>query len=97
MPARKKTVTLEQIFEKLTDHDRRFDDHDQQFAKIFEKLDNHDRQFANLAKQLFGFEDLFRKKSNDSTNASTIFSATLRSSMVILKNFTRNTLRLRPL
>jgi archaellum component FlaC len=59
MPAKKKTVTLEQVFEKLTDYDNQFvkifdklTDHDDQFVKIFDKLTDHDDQFVKIDKQL---------------------------------------------
>jgi septal ring factor EnvC (AmiA/AmiB activator) len=61
MPTRKKTVTLEQIFEKLSSHDKRFDSHDQQFAKIFEKLGSHDKRFDSHDQQ---FAKIFEKLSS---------------------------------
>ena len=69
MPAKKKTVTLEQIYQKLRDHDEQFvrifeklGDHDKRFDSHDKRFDDHDTQFANLAKQIFVFEDSFKKE-----------------------------------
>ena len=55
MPAKKRTITLDQIFDKLLEHDKRFDDIDKRLSK-------HDQQFGNVATQIFAFEDYFKKQ-----------------------------------
>ena len=63
MSPRKKPVTLEQIFDKLTGHDKQFakvfdklTDHDKQFEKVFDKLAKHDVQFERITSRLLNFE-----------------------------------------
>ena len=63
MPSRKKTVTLEQVFEKLETISKKQTDHDRQFKKVFEKLTSHDKQFASVAKHLFSLEDLIKQET----------------------------------
>ena len=55
MPAKKKTITLDKIYLKLLEHDKRFDAVDERFARQDVRLDN-------FASQFFEFKDSVDKR-----------------------------------
>ena len=56
MPARKKSVTLEQIFEKLVEHDKRFEQIDARFGQVDARFLQTDGQFKRVVDKILDVE-----------------------------------------